>query len=1208
VLIKINPGGVEIPGQDLRLIKPALSVEWLKEELEVLDSASQGKLGSFRPDEGWLKNFGQRFFQTVFGKELRLESPLVLDIAPDLRELPWELLHNGERFLVLNPGILRCFTEIPEKSVANSPITDRKAHVTVLLASPLLNADPDETLPIDSKTGLYDPLLNQPSVLDFRKEVQGFTDLEGHPYPYIFDLYRRTQRGTFREQLLNGPDILHFSGHGDRGCLSLETDIATSDIFTSQDLMESGIHPNIRLAVLNGCLTAAALKATAQDGLSMAEAFGQLGVPYVIAMQSSLSTVSGTLLSGHFYRYLAKGKTIAEAVRLSRFTLHEQGPHPWEFAVPILFTAHPEKEEGALVIPVETEEQVDVKLRGSRLTEQREERFAGRRRELVKIAKALDRHSADRGVLLHGAGGMGKTATALEAAHRFGEDFDEVVFAAARRELPSPELSVELKGASIGRQAADVSTLFQQVIREFRDLGRPLSIPEGADFGQISRAILDRFCEPGRRLLILDNLEDLFSDPDRGDTLDGRLVDFLGQLPVERCKVILTSRTDFRNLPRGYRRVGLNPLEGLEIGEFFQELLRDRAGVVDMEELRVVLSRTGAHPITLLLALALLEEGVSLQEVLGRLTDPSEEPWRYLVEKTLERMGPEESEIYRALSLFRSTGTVATLSEVIGIGGSEIRQALHRLFRFSLVTKQTHVLLDEEDYGLLPLLREDAGRKRMADPERESEMKQRFGQWVLGEIDEYGSRLDALGMLELNRLDQEKWNILVGGVYLQELSRGDDALKVYDCCMRIDRLFEHREMESAVLNNMGIVYLRQGDWDRALEMYGKSLEIRERLGDHHGMAQTLGNIGNVYRVKGDWDGALEMYGKSLETFERLGDHHGMAQTFNNMGVIYDQQAEWDQALEIYGKALETFERLGDHHGMAQTLGNIGNVYRDKGEWDRALEMHGKSLEIDERLGDHHGMAQTFNNMGMVLADKGEWDRALEMYGKSLEIDERLGDHHGMAQTFNNMGMVLADKGEWNRALEMYGKSLETYERLGDYHGMAQTFNNMGVIYYQQGEWDGALEMYGKSLEISERLGDHHGMAATLNNMGNVYRQQGEWDRGMEMFGKSVEIKERLGDHHGMAQTFGNMGIVYYQKGDWDQALEMYGKALEISERLGDLHGVAQTRFNMALLSGQKGDLKGAVTLASQALEIFKKYGSTHIQKAEDAIRRWQSRK
>jgi len=1113
MFIKINTGTVEIPGQDFRPIEPVLSVERFKEELEVLDSASQGKLGSFRPDREWLKDFGQRLFQAVFETNLSPDGPLVLAIAPELRELPWELLHNGEQFLAFNPGILRCFSEDADKSRDNSPITRSKARVTVLLASPLLNEDPDLVLPIDSKTGLYDPFLNQPGVLDFRKEVQGFTDLEGKPYPVFFDLYRRTKKETFREQLLEGPDILHFSGHGNRGCLFLETDIATSTLFNSQDIMDTGIHPDIRLVVLNGCLTAAAPRKTDLDGISMAEAFGRLGVHYVIAMQYSVSTASGTLLSEHLYRHIAKGRTIAEAVRLSRFILHEQGPHPWEFAVPILFTAHPGKEEWALVIQAEEKEQVEVRLRGGRLTEQQEERFAGRRRELVKIAKVLDRHNADRGVLLHGAGGMGKTATALEAAHRFGEDFDEVVFAAARRELPSPELSAELKGAGMGRQAADVSALFQQVIREFRELGRPVSIPEGADSEQIRQAILNRLCEPGRRLLILDNLEDLFLDPDKGDTLDRRLVEFLDRLPTERCRVILTSRTDFVNLPREYRRVGLNPLEGREIGEFFRELLRDHEETVDVEDMGAVLSKTGAHPITLRLALALLEEGVSLKDVLDRLTDPLEEPWRYLVEKALERMGEEESEIYQALSLFQREGTAARLSEVVGIDGSKVHQALRRLLRFSLVTRETHRILDEDYYGLLPLLREDAERKRMTEPERESKMKQRFSQWVLREIDEYVSQLEGLGNRELNQLDQEKGNILEGGWYLFNLSQWDEALKVYDFCIRIGRLFGHIQMESAVMNNMGSIYLEKGEWAQALEIYRKALKIKEQLGDLPGTASTLGNMGIVYHQRGEWSQAIEMHRRALETFKRLGNLRGMARTYNNMGLVLTDKRDGNRALDMFGKSLEIDKEVGDLQGIASTFNNMGVVLADKGDLDRALAMHEKALKTFEQLGDHHGMADTFNNIGVVLADKGELDRAKEIYGKALEIEERIGDLQGMAKIFGNIGLLLADKREWNLALEMYEKALKTFKQLGDLHGMAQTFNNMGIVYRDKGIWDRTLEMYGKAMEIEERLGDQLGAAETRFNMAILSAQKGDFKNAVTLASQALEIFKRYNSPH-----------------------------------------------------------------------------------------------
>ena len=59
----------------------------------------------------------------------------------------------------------------------------------------------------------------------------------------------------------------------------------------------------------------------------------------------------------------------------------------------------------------------------------REEKFAGRERELSDVLRSLDPESQDgvRIACLYGDAGMGKTAIAIEAVHRMAEWFDDVI-------------------------------------------------------------------------------------------------------------------------------------------------------------------------------------------------------------------------------------------------------------------------------------------------------------------------------------------------------------------------------------------------------------------------------------------------------------------------------------------------------------------------------------------------------------------------------------------------------------------------------------------------------------------------------------------------------------------------------------------------------------------------------------------------------------
>ena len=62
----------------------------------------------------------------------------------------------------------------------------------------------------------------------------------------------------------------------------------------------------------------------------------------------------------------------------------------------------------------------------------------------------------------------------------------------------------------------------------------------------------------------------------------------------------------------------------------------------------------------------------------------------------------------------------------------------------------------------------------------------------------------------------------------------------------------------------------RGDLDKALEMYGKSLAIDEKLGRKQGMANQYGNMGIVYQIRADLDKAEEVWTMSLQLFEEIG--------------------------------------------------------------------------------------------------------------------------------------------------------------------------------------------------------------------------------------------------------------------------------------------------------------------------------------------------
>jgi tetratricopeptide (TPR) repeat protein len=75
----------------------------------------------------------------------------------------------------------------------------------------------------------------------------------------------------------------------------------------------------------------------------------------------------------------------------------------------------------------------------------------------------------------------------------------------------------------------------------------------------------------------------------------------------------------------------------------------------------------------------------------------------------------------------------------------------------------------------------------------------------------------------------------------------------------------------------------------------------------------------VYARKGEWDRAIEMYERSLGVTERLGDWVTSANQYTNLGILYLQTDHLEQAKPLLARAYLIFAQVGSPN--AETAAN-----------------------------------------------------------------------------------------------------------------------------------------------------------------------------------------------------------------------------------------------------------------------------------------------
>ena len=234
-------------------------------------------------------------------------------------------------------------------------------------------------------------------------------------------------------------------------------------------------------------------------------------------------------------------------------------------------------------------------------------------------------------------------------------------------------------------------------------------------------------------------------------------------------------------------------------------------------------------------------------------------------------------------------------------------------------------------------------------------------------------------------------------------------------------------------NQLGLLYKRTGDLDRAKTAYEKVLSLGNQQAEKYLIAVAYGNLGLVEQTRGNLDAADAYYQKSLALDEALGRKEGMADSYANLGLIERARGNLDAAETYQKKALGIEEALDRKEGMATTYGNLGLIEQTRGNLDAAEAYTKKSQALNETLGGKEGMADQYGNLGVIEQTRSNLDAAEAYFKKSLALNEALGRKEGMATTYGNLGNVEKDRGNIAGAVDYWREALALFQEIGMPH-------------------------------------------------------------------------------------------------------------------------------------------------------------------------------
>ena len=619
-------------------------------------------------------------------------------------------------------------------------------------------------------------------------------------------------------------------------------------------------------------------------------------------------------------------------------------------------------------------------------------------------------------------GGIGKTALAVEAAHR----------ARGKGWFPGGTLFVDLRGYDDDPVTADQAVIALLDALGVRDRELPPTTERQYDAYRALLAerrdrmllILDNASAPSQYLPLLpgtDHHQVLITSRNRPDALPVRLIDLETLAPEDSVALVTRALYDTderdarpRSEPDALRELadlcGHLPL-ALQIAAAMLRRRRHRDIASLVAEIRSVGDPT-----------AVLDRGSPGTDLYGRSL-----VLRPVLETSYQRLPPDQARLLRLVALTPATETGAeAIAALAGLGVQTTLGLLEELATTHLVTPvrcvegtaramrwRLHDLVRVFGAGAVAgdaALREEGevARERVLEfYHRWAEAADNRLRWLPGKPmpERFGDRAQALAWL-----DGERAGLVAAVGWAREDRFADTAVRLAECLA---------------------VYL---DWRRYFDDWvaagEATCEAAHRAGDQLGETIAWNNLGLALRKVGRVEEAIDANIRARALSHAAGDRHGEAMAWGNLGGALYQAGRVEEAIDALAHARDLFQAAGDRQREGMAWNDFGSALLEAARAEEAIDAHTRARDLLEAAGDRHAEGAAWHNLGNALRAAGRVQEALEAYGKSLAVFREFEDFYHEGLSLSGLAHAHMAVHRPTDARTAYLRSAAAYTRAG----------------------------------------------------------------------------------------------------------------------------------------------------------------------------------
>ena len=222
---------------------------------------------------------------------------------------------------------------------------------------------------------------------------------------------------------------------------------------------------------------------------------------------------------------------------------------------------------------------------------------------------------------------------------------------------------------------------------------------------------------------------------------------------------------------------------------------------------------------------------------------------------------------------------------------------------------------------------------------------------------------------------------------------------------------------------LGYVYERRGQLDRAADYAMKTLELGEENNDNWAKGMAYSDLSNLFWKQGKYDEGLK-YGLEALTFFEARNIKDLDYDFTLyiVGNNYLSLKQYEKAKEYYLRAIEIGEQYGFYNNLSDIYISLVELYALLNESKKAEEAGKNAIKYAYLLDNAFMLMRSYLSVGELHIQNQNYPAAIENITKSIEVASPVfGDWFYLSKAYKSLSEGYAGNRQFEKAYMSFSK-------------------------------------------------------------------------------------------------------------------------------------------------------------------------------------------